>query len=52
MIMYTPPNKESKSRKRKREIEEGSPSTEALSEANLKETPPMVLAYKDCGIQA
>ena len=44
MIVSTTPNKESKSTKRKRELKEGSPSTEAVSEANLKETAPMVLA--------
>ena len=38
MIVSTPPNKESRSMKRKREIEEVSPSTEAVSEANLKDT--------------
>ena len=35
MIVSTAPNKESRSRKRKRKMEEG---------AKLKETPPMVLA--------
>ena len=53
MIVTTPPNKESRSRKRKREVEEGSPSAEVVSEASLEETAPMVLAswktaaYKD-----
>ena len=44
MIVSTAPNKESKSRQRKREMEEGSPSAEAVSVAKLKETHPMVLA--------
>ena len=44
MIMATPPSKGVRSRKRKREIEEASPSAEAVSEKNLKETAPMVLA--------
>ena len=44
MIVSTALNKESRSRKRKREMEEGSSSAEAVSEAKLKETPPMVLA--------
>ena len=53
MIVSIPPGKQPRSRKRKREMEEGSPSAEALSEAKLWETPPMVLArwktaaYKD-----
>ena len=51
--MLTPTSKESMSRKRKRETEEGSPSAEAVLDANLKETPPMVstrwktAAYRD-----
>ena len=44
IIVSTSPNKESRSRKRKRELEEGISSAEAVSEAKLKETPPMVLA--------
>ena len=44
MIESTAPNNESRSRKRKREMEKGSSSAEAVSEAKLKETPPMVLA--------
>ena len=53
MIVSTPPRKESKPRKKKRETEEAIPSAEALSETNLKEIPPMVLtkwktaAYRD-----
>ena len=44
MIVSAPPIEESMSRKRKRETEEGSLSAEAVSEANLKEISPMVLA--------
>ena len=45
MITATPPSKDVKSRKRKREVEElGSPSADAVSEKNLRETTPMVLA--------
>ena len=45
MITATPPSKDVKSRKRKREIEGlGSPSADAVSEKNLSETAPMVLA--------
>ena len=45
MIVTTPPSKEMKSRKRKREIEELiSPSVDAVSEKNLRETAPMILA--------
>ena len=44
MIVSTAPNKELSWRKRKREVDEGSLSAEAVSEAILKETPPMVLA--------
>ena len=45
MITATPPRKDVKSRKRKREVEGwGSPSADAVSEKNLKETAPMVLA--------
>ena len=45
MITATPPSKDVKSRKRKREIEVlGSPSADAVSEKNLRETAPMVLA--------
>ena len=43
-IVTLPPIKESGSRKRKREVEEGSPSAEAVSEPNLKQTAPMILA--------
>ena len=44
MIMATPPSKVIRSRKRKRETEEASPSADAVSEKNLKETAPMILA--------
>ena len=44
MIVSTPPSKGRRSRRRKREVEEASPSTETVSEKNLKETAPMVLA--------
>ena len=45
MITATPPSKDVKSRKRKREVEGlGSPSADAVSEKNLRETAPMVLA--------
>ena len=52
-IVTTPPIKESGSRKTKREVEEGSPSAEAVSEPNLKQTAPIIFArwkaaaYKD-----
>ena len=44
MIVATPPSKVLGSRKRKRETEEASPSADAVSEKNLKETAPMILA--------
>ena len=45
MIVKTPPNKGMKSRKRKREVEElTSPSVDDVSEKNLRETAPMILA--------
>ena len=45
MIAATPPSRGVKSRKRKREVEGlSSPSTDAISERNLRETAPMVLA--------
>ena len=44
MITATPPSKDARSRKRKREVEGlGSPSADAVSEKNLRETAPMVL---------
>ena len=51
MITATPPSKDVKSRKRKREVEGlGSPSADAVSEKNLRETAPMAqcktAAYK------
>ena len=42
--MATPPSKGVRSRKRKREPEEASPSADSVSEKNLKETAPMILA--------
>ena len=44
MIVTTPPSRGIKSKKKKRVVEEASPSTDAVSEKNLKETAPMVLA--------
>ena len=45
MIVTTPPSKGMKSRKRKREMEElSSPSVDAVSEKNLRETAPMIFA--------
>ena len=45
MAVTTPPSKGMKSRKRKREMEElSSPSMDAVSEKNLRETAPMILA--------
>ena len=45
MITVTPPSRDVRSRKRKREVEGlGSPSADAVSEKNLRETAPMVLA--------
>ena len=45
MIAGTPPSRGVKSRKRKREVEGlSSPSTDAISEKNLRETAPMFLA--------
>ena len=45
MITTTHPSKDVRSRKRKREVEGlGSPSADAVSEKNLRETAPMVLA--------
>ena len=44
MIFTTPPSKKVRSRKKKRVLEEASPSAEAVSEKNLKETATMVLA--------
>ena len=45
MIVTTPPSKGMNSRKRKREVEElSSPSADAASEKNLRETAPMILA--------
>ena len=55
MIVMTPPSKGMKSRNRKREVEElSSPPVDAVSEKNLRETAPMILArwktaaYKIC----
>ena len=45
MITTTPPSKDVRSCKRKRDVEGlGSPSADAVSERNLRETAPMVLA--------
>ena len=45
MIVTTPPSKGMKSRKSKREMEElSSPSVDAVSENNLRETAPMIFA--------
>ena len=45
MIVTTPSSRGTKSRKRKREMEElSSPSVDAVSEKNLRETAPMILA--------
>ena len=45
MITATPPSKDVKSRKRKRMAEGwGSPSADAVSEKNMRETAPMFLA--------
>ena len=45
MIVATPPSRGIRSRKRRRETEELScPSADAVSEKNLKETAPMILA--------
>ena len=44
-VVTTPPSKGMKSRKRKREMEElSSPSVDAVSEKNLRETAPMIWA--------
>ena len=44
MVLATTPSKGIRFRKRKRETEEASPSADAVSEKNLKETAPMILA--------
>ena len=44
MVVTTLPSRGVRSRKRKREAEEASPSTDAVSENNLKVMAPMVLA--------
>ena len=45
MVVTTPPSKGMKSRKRKREMDElSSPSVDAVSEKNLRDTAPMILA--------
>ena len=43
MVVTTPPSRGVRSRKRKREAEEASPSADAVSEKNLKEIAPMFL---------
>ena len=44
MIVATPPSKGLRSRKKRRETEEATPSADAVSEKNLKETAPKILA--------
>ena len=44
MIVATPPSKGIRSRKTRRETEVRCPSADAVSEKNLKETAPMILA--------
>ena len=44
MAVTTPPSRGVRSRKRKRGVEEASPLADAVSEKNLKEMAPMVLA--------
>ena len=44
MIVTTPPSKGVRSRKKKRETKELSPTADAVSEKNLKDTAPMTLA--------
>ena len=44
MVMTTPPSMGIRSRKRKWETEEATPSADAVSEKNLRETAPMILA--------
>ena len=44
MVVATPPSKRIRSRKRKRETEEAISSADAVSEKNLKEIAPMILA--------
>ena len=45
MVTTTPPSKDVRSRKRKRDVEGlGSPSADAVSEKKLREMAPMVLA--------
>ena len=44
MLETTPPSRGIISKKRKRETEEASPSADVVSEKNLKETAPMILA--------
>ena len=43
MVLTAPPSRGVRSRKRKREAEEASPSADAVSEKNLKEIAPMFL---------
>ena len=44
MVVTTPPIKGMRSRNRKQKTEEARPSADAVSERNLKETAPMILA--------
>ena len=51
MVVTTPPSKGIRSRKLKRETKEASPSADAVSEMNLKETAPMIRARENSGLQ-
>ena len=51
MIVATPSSKGKRSRKRKRETEEASPSADSVSEKNLKDTAPIILARWKSGLQ-
>ena len=44
MVVTTSPSKGINSRRKKQETEEASPSADAVSERNLKETAPIILA--------
>ena len=46
MMVTTPPSRGVRSRKRKREAEEASPSVDSVSEKNLKEIAPKILARR------
>ena len=51
MIVTTTPNKESRSRKRKREVEEASPLAWAVSQANLRDNPDGSGEVENCSLQ-